>query len=165
MQKVSGRGAPPLCPDQAAGWVSEGPQLPAAGNEDGPASGRGPASHPRPARGEGLRHLPLPHLHIFSLAVAIGLLLGNSLTVWCQVLGHLLVTDIPYPPLSGLALARPDQTRRTKVTNGTKMTKETHVSKALIPPRVIKIFIYTINMIRPVNGIYTVIDSWNTQDS
>ena len=64
------------------------------------------------------------------------------------------MTDIPNPPLSGLALARPDQTRRTKVTNGTKMTKETHVSKALIPPRVIKIFIYTINMIRPVNGIY-----------
>ena len=91
--------------------------------------------------------------------MAIGLLLGHSPTVWCQVLGHLLVTDIPNPPLSGLALARPDQTRRTKVTNGTKMTKETHVSKALIPPRVIKIFIYTINMIRPVNGIYTVIDS------
>ena len=91
--------------------------------------------------------------------MAIGLLLGHSLTVWCQVLGHLLVTDIPNPPLSGLALARPDQTRRTKVTNGTKMTKETHVSKALIPPRVLKIFIYTINMIRPVNGIYTVIES------
>ena len=61
-------------------------------------------------------------------------------------------------PLSDFSLFLRDQTDQGDK-YGTKMTKETQVCKALIPPRGINSFIYTVNMFRPVNCIYTLIDS------